>query len=84
MVDCMNASGIDYVCIGNHEADISMSNFHNRIKQSHFKWLNSNMPGLSIPADLKHKVSILFNICMYIYDINLAVCMSSGARVCDP
>jgi 2',3'-cyclic-nucleotide 2'-phosphodiesterase (5'-nucleotidase family) len=55
MIDCMNVSGIDYVCIGNHESDISLDALHARIAQSSFKWINSNMqgmflkPGLSTP-----------------------------------
>ena len=44
MVDCMNAAGIDYVCLGNHESDIPLGSLHDRIRQSRFVWLNSNMP----------------------------------------
>ena len=44
MVDCMNAAGIDYVCIGNHESDIPLNALHDRIRQSRFVWLNSNIP----------------------------------------
>ena len=44
MVDCMNAAGVDYVCIGNHESDIPVSALHDRIRESRFVWLNSNMP----------------------------------------
>ena len=40
----MNAAGVDYVCIGNHESDIPLSALHDRIRESRFVWLNSNMP----------------------------------------
>ena len=71
MVDCMNASKVDFVCIGNiiflcifyschnsimtgnHEADIPLAQLHNRIKQSTFTWINSNMPGLPLAADMQ-------------------------------
>lgn len=52
MVDCMNAAGIDYVCIGNHESDIPLQNLHQRIRQSSFKWVNSNMPDFPLPEGL--------------------------------
>lgn len=51
MVDCMNASGIDYVCIGNHESDIPLANLHARMKQSRFMWINSNMPNFPQPTE---------------------------------
>lgn len=44
MIDVMNMCGIDYVCFGNHETDISISALYDRIvHQSHFTWINSNM-----------------------------------------
>ena len=49
MVDCMNAAGIDYVCIGNHESDIPLPNLHQRMRQSKFQWINSNMPDFPLP-----------------------------------
>lgn len=48
MIDCLNASGMDYVSIGNHENDIPLNQLHNRIKQSKFTWINSNMPDLPL------------------------------------
>jgi len=53
MVDCMNQIGIDYVCIGNHEADITLSQLHDRIRQSSFTWINSNMQTLTLPSDIE-------------------------------
>ncbi|KAG7341889.1 EF hand domain containing protein [Nitzschia inconspicua] len=43
MVDCMNASGITHVCFGNHETDVSMKDLKQRIQESKFRWINSNM-----------------------------------------
>eukprot|EP01041_Mallomonas_annulata_P005101 gene5101-10203_t len=52
MVDCMNLAAIDYVCLGNHEADIGLKQLHNRIRQSKFQWINSNMQTLPLPSDI--------------------------------
>jgi len=49
MVDMLNAVGLDFVCIGNHEADVKLSELHERYKESNFKWINTNMPGLPLP-----------------------------------
>lgn len=44
MVDCMNASGITHVCLGNHETDVPMNDLATRIKvDSCFKWVNTNL-----------------------------------------
>ena len=44
MIDLLNLCGIDYVCLGNHETDISISALHDRIvHQSQFTWINSNI-----------------------------------------
>lgn len=46
MVDCFNALGVTHVCFGNHEADIPFTALANRIRQSNFCWINTNMPAL--------------------------------------
>jgi len=56
MVACMNESGLDYVCIGNHEADVALEQLHCRIRESNFEWINTNMRGLPVPADLESKL----------------------------
>ena len=43
MIDCMNETGFDFVTLGNHEQDVSMQAFVERIKESKFPWLNTNM-----------------------------------------
>ena len=56
MVECMNESGLDYVCIGNHEADIALEQLHLRIRESTFEWINTNMRDLPVPSDLQSKL----------------------------
>lgn len=43
MVDAMNAVGIDYVCFGNHEFDLGYEPLQERINQSKFTWISSNI-----------------------------------------
>lgn len=45
MVDVMNLCGVDYVCLGNHETQISWEDLKSRARESKFTWINSNMPG---------------------------------------
>jgi 5'-nucleotidase len=64
MVDCLNECGVTHVCLGNHEADISLAALRDRIEQSRFVWINSNLktkpredrearsPSSSFPDDL--------------------------------
>lgn len=37
---------------GNHEDDIPLTQLHNRIRQSKFNWINSNMQSLPLPPDI--------------------------------
>ena len=46
MVDCMNQIGFEYCTFGNHETDVRMPSLAERINESKFKWINSNMTGL--------------------------------------
>eukprot|EP00961_Rhodomonas_salina_P151077 2034337-Rhodomonas_salina.1 len=48
MIDCMNRCKFQYVCFGNHETDIPHAELINRIKDSSFKWINSNMPDIDL------------------------------------
>lgn len=49
MVDVMNDVGIEFVCFGNHEQDVAHKDMLKRIKESKFKWINTNAP--SMPLD---------------------------------
>jgi 2',3'-cyclic-nucleotide 2'-phosphodiesterase (5'-nucleotidase family) len=52
MIDCMNQCKFQYVCFGNHECDIPHSELINRIKESNFKWINTNMTDINL-GDIK-------------------------------
>ncbi|CAB9498070.1 5'-nucleotidase [Seminavis robusta] len=53
MIDIFNVIGMDYVCLGNHEADVGAPDLAQRIRQSQFVWINSNMPDLNDKIGLK-------------------------------
>lgn len=53
MIRCMNIAGVDYVCIGNHESDIPLSSLQERIVESNFTWINSNIPDLPLPEGVQ-------------------------------
>lgn len=42
MIETMNAVGIDWVCLGNHEFDLDQKDLQERINESKFNWLNTN------------------------------------------
>ena len=43
MVDCLNALGIDYATLGNHEDDISPTELHARVAELAGTWLSTNV-----------------------------------------
>lgn len=43
MIDVLNKMGLDYVTFGNHEFDIRLSDLQQRINESTFTWVNSNV-----------------------------------------
>lgn len=43
MVDVLNKMGLDYAIFGNHEFDIKMPDLQQRINESSFTWVNSNV-----------------------------------------
>lgn len=53
MIDCLNKCKMDYVCFGNHEADIPFTQLHARIRESKFQWVNSNMQSMRLPSDIR-------------------------------
>ncbi len=42
MVEVMNATGVNYVCFGNHEFDLDFVDLQKRIDESQFEWISSN------------------------------------------
>jgi 2',3'-cyclic-nucleotide 2'-phosphodiesterase (5'-nucleotidase family) len=43
MVDCLNALGIDYAILGNHEDDIPPAELHARVAEFRGTWLSTNV-----------------------------------------
>ncbi len=43
MVEVMNAMNFDLVAFGNHEFDLSYNSLQNRLNQSNFEWISSNV-----------------------------------------
>ena len=43
MVDVMNHTGIDLVCFGNHEFDLKENELQQRIDESQFQWISTNV-----------------------------------------
>lgn len=43
MIDCLNALGIDYAILGNHEDDISPVELHARVAEFRGTWLSTNV-----------------------------------------
>jgi len=43
MIEALNAAGITYVTVGNHEFDLAEQDFKLRIAESKFKWIVSNV-----------------------------------------
>eukprot|EP00127_Corallochytrium_limacisporum_P006704 Clim_evm17s233 gene=Clim_evmTU17s233 len=53
MVDIMNRCGFTHVCLGNHEADVPIRDLKQRIAESQFKWINTNMRELDEKIGVK-------------------------------
>lgn len=43
MIDCMNAAAMDFVAFGNHEFDIKDAELKDRINESQFTWISTNV-----------------------------------------
>eukprot|EP01103_Thecamoeba_quadrilineata_P019475 TRINITY_DN7904_c0_g1_i1.p1 TRINITY_DN7904_c0_g1~~TRINITY_DN7904_c0_g1_i1.p1 ORF type:complete len:567 (+),score=128.02 TRINITY_DN7904_c0_g1_i1:21-1721(+) len=43
MIDVQNRLGLNYACLGNHEFDLGIDVLRERIRESNFEWLNSNL-----------------------------------------
>lgn len=53
MVDTMMMCGFTHVCFGNHETDIPSDAIADRVRQSNFVWLNTNMRNLDEKLNVK-------------------------------
>lgn len=54
MIDVMNATGIEYVCFGNHETDVGLEELKKRIKEFKGVWINTNMPEFAVQLPTHH------------------------------
>jgi 5'-nucleotidase / UDP-sugar diphosphatase len=43
MIDVMNLLGLDFATFGNHEFDLNETRFLQRLAESHFRWISSNV-----------------------------------------
>ena len=43
MVEAMNVAGVDFACFGNHEFDIREEELQERLDESRFQWISSNV-----------------------------------------
>jgi 2',3'-cyclic-nucleotide 2'-phosphodiesterase (5'-nucleotidase family) len=60
MIDMLNRVGVQYVCFGNHEQDVPHGEMLERIKESEFEWIATNMERLEMAEGMSplptHKV----------------------------
>ncbi|MBI5815123.1 MAG: bifunctional metallophosphatase/5'-nucleotidase [Nitrospinae bacterium] len=58
MVDLLNLAGLDYASMGNHEFDMGTQALDDRIKESKFTWINSNVykTGELYPGTVSHAI----------------------------
>ena len=59
MVAVLNAMGLDYVTFGNHEFDVSREQFYQRLSESEFTYISSNVfdeKGQPFPGVLDHHI----------------------------
>ncbi len=65
MVDCLNALGLDYAILGNHEDDIPATELHARVAEFRGTWLSTNvdfdpkMPRDAIVRVGEHQVGLV-------------------------
>ena len=59
MVAVLNALGVDYATLGNHEFDLSAPQFLQRLRESRFQWISSNVldaSGQPFPGVVVNKI----------------------------
>ena len=56
MVDVLNHVGLDYAILGNHEFDLDFPEFQERVNESQFKWISTDVNGFeNVPFSKKDK-----------------------------
>ncbi len=59
MVAVLNATGVDWATLGNHEFDVSQTAFNQRVAESHFRFVASNVhdsAGRALPGIEPHAI----------------------------
>lgn len=59
MIEAFNAAGLTHVCVGNHEFDVPESDLIERIAESRFRWVVSNMSngkGEPFPNTIRNEI----------------------------
>lgn len=62
MVAVLNAMGLDYAAIGNHEFDLDGAEFKQRLRESQFTWIAGNLTnpdGQPIPGILPYQILLI-------------------------
>ncbi|WP_242051599.1 bifunctional UDP-sugar hydrolase/5'-nucleotidase [Nostoc sp. FACHB-280] len=62
MVAVMNSLGLDYATFGNHEFDIPENLFYQRLQESRFRWVSSNVSDSTAQPFKGIPRSIVFNV----------------------
>lgn len=62
MVAVMNALGLDYATFGNHEFDLPENLFYQRLQESRFRWVSSNVSDSTGETFKGVSRSIVFNV----------------------
>lgn len=62
MVAVMNAVGLNYATFGNHEFDLNEAQFRQRLKESRFIWLSSNVSDATGKSFAGVPRSVLFSV----------------------
>ncbi|MEH2364394.1 bifunctional metallophosphatase/5'-nucleotidase [Nostoc sp.] len=62
MVAVMNALGLDYATFGNHEFDLPENLFYQRLQESRFRWVSSNVSDSTGQTFKGVSRSIVFNV----------------------
>ncbi len=87
MVEALNAAGLDYATLGNHDAELPRDTLLARIAQSRFKWLSANCrsaDGGRLPGVLPWDTVRVFGRKVGIFGTTLAGDWRAGTTCSDP
>jgi 5'-nucleotidase len=87
MVAAMNALGLDYITFGNHEFDIKRKSFYDRLKESEFTWISSNVfdeNGKPFPSVADTKIIEFDGIKVGIFSLTIKMNIKDYVSYQDP